>query len=530
MLSKCNLFFLLFISFISVNFGQSTSPNSVKALYEKAVKFESQNIDSTFHFIEKAYDELKSKDTTSILFTDILNQYGRAYYLKQDFKTAYSYFQRVYDISLSIGEETNAYKVKVNMAICNRQLDQPEKALNDFFDVVGYYERTAPEDINLGKTYFNIADLYFLNKQHENAEVYYKKSEPFFEAIPMFQFQLITNRIGNFNNFKLDQSLKLIEDFENNIPLDSVPKAIRASLFNNMGQTMVRNEDFDKALFYNFQSLNAKKESGVTFGLANQYNNIADVYIKTEDYPLAIHYLDTALTLASSNRQKFQIYKNLQLSHQENGNYEQSLEFANLYIALKDSLNEVMTQKELASLGFDYENKTKDEFINKLKNLSTTYKSLFLVLIVLSLLGLSIFYRKNKEAKLEVVQLQGELENFKDKQIYSEEAYKPQKFVLNNKRIIDLEEVIYIKSSGHYIELYLNNESQPELDRNSLTKILIDLPDDRFIRIHKSYIVNMEYIKIINSKELMLTNGIWLNLSRTYKDELKAKLHHLDKA
>lgn len=530
MLSRHLVFLILLLGLNTSINAQSPSQDSAKAYYEKAVELESQNIDSTFFYIEKAYDKLKLVDTTTVLFTDILNQYGRAYYLKQDFKTAYTYFERVYDISLALGEESNAYKVKVNMAVCNRQLDQPEKALKDFFDVIDYYETTAPEDINLGKTYFNIADLYFLNEQHENAEVYYKKSEPFFEAIPMFQFQLITNRIGNFNNFKLDQSVKLIEDFEKNIPLDSVPKAIRASLFNNMGQTMVRNEDFDKALFYNFQSLTAKKESGVTFGLANQYNNIADVYIKTEEYPLAIHYLDTAQTLASSNRQKFQIYKNLQLSHQENGNYEQSLEFANLYISLKDSLNEVMTQKELASLGFDYENKTKDEFINKLKNLSTTYKSLFLVLILVSLLGLIVFYKKNKEAKLEVVQLQGELENFKDKQIYSEEAYKPQKFVLNNKRIIDLEELIYIKSSGHYIELYLNNESQPELDRNSLTKILIDLPDDRFIRIHKSYIVNMEYIKIINSKELMLTNGVWLNLSRTYKDKLKARLHLQDKA
>ncbi|NEV93016.1 LytTR family transcriptional regulator [Psychroflexus sp. YR1-1] len=523
---------MLLILLIGINIinAQPSSHTTAKAYYDKAVAFESQNIDSTLFYVEKAYQNLKSRDTTHLLFADILNQYGRVYYLKQDFKTAYAYFERVYELSLSIGEEANAFKVKVNMAICNRQRDEPEKALTDFFDVVTYYEKTAPDDINLGKTYFNIADLYFLNNQHENAEVYYKKSEPFFEAIPRFQYQLITNRIGNFNNFNLKKSLDIIEAFENSTPIDSVPKAIRASLFNNMGQTMVRSENYQKALFYNFASLRAKKDTGVKFGLANQYNNIADVYIKTKTYPLAIHYLDTALSLASSHRQKFQILKNLQLAHEKTQNFKKSLDYANRYIALKDSLNEVLTQKEIASLGIDYDVKTKDEFINKVKNLSTTYKTIILVLVILSLFVLGVLYNKNKTAKLEVIQLQNELEKYKTNQVSAEKSSKPSKLVLNNKRIINLDKLLYIKSSGHYIELYLVDESQPELDRKSLSKIIEELPGDRFIRIHKSYIVNMEFIKIINSKELMLTNGVWLKLSRTYKDELKARLHLKDEA
>lgn len=528
MLFRRFVLLLLLLGADAIINAQIQAHDSVKIFYEKAVEFESQNIDSTFFYVEKAYEQLKAVDTTNMLFSDILNQYGRAYYLKRDFKTAYTYFKRVYDMSLIIGEEANAYKVKVNMAICNRQLDQPENALKDFFDVVSYYENTAPEDINLGKTYFNIADLYFMNEQHENAEVYYKKSESFFQSIPIFQYQLITNRIGNFNNFNLDKSVELVKELENSTLLDSVPKAIRASLYNNMGQTMVRSENYDKALYYNFESLKAKKETGVEFGLANQYNNIADVYIKTEDYPTAITYLDSASVQATTNRQKFQILKNLQLAHQENGDYQQSLEFANTYIALKDSLNEVLTQKELASLGIEYETKAKDASIFELQNLSNTYKIIITVLVILSLVLFTIFYKRNRAAKLEAVQLRDELEEFKEQKNTNEDASKPQKLVLNNKRIINLEELLYIKSSGHYIELYLNDETQPELDRNSLSGILEELPEAHFMRIHKSYIVNMEYIKIINSKELMLTNGMWLNLSRTYKDKLKSKLHHLD--
>lgn len=524
---------VLIVIFLGVNApikAQSPTQNSARTYYEKAVEFEFKNLDSTFLYVEKAYNALKAVDTSSVLFADILNQYGRAYYLKRDFKTAYGFFERVYDLSLSIGQESNAYKVKVNMAICNRQLDQPEKALNDLFDVVGYYEKTNPNDLNLGKAYFNIADLYFFNKQYENAEIYYEKSESFFEPFPMLEFQLITSRIGNFNNFNVDKSIEIVERLEKSSPIDSIPIAIRGSLFNNIGQTMVRNENYEKALFYNFESLKAKKKIGVKLGLANQYNNIADVYIKKRDFPLAINYLDTALTLATNNRQKFQIFKNLQLAHKETQNFEKSLEFANRYIALKDSLNEVLTQKEIASLGLEYDTQAKDEFIYELKNLSTSYKIIILILTILSLVALGIFYYKNKTAKLEVVQLQDELDNFKEEQVDIEAPVKQEKLVLNNKRIINLKKLLYIKSSGHYIELYLKDESQPELDRNLLSKILEELPEDNFIRIHKSYIVNMEFIKIINSKEVMLTNGVWLNLSRTYKDQLKAKLHLINQA
>ena len=45
-----------------------------------------------------------------------------------------------------------------------------------------------------------------------------------------------------------------------------------------------------------------------------------------------------------------------------------------------------------------------------------------------------------------------------------------------------------------------------------------------FVRVHRSYIVNIYKIKIINSTKLMLDEGTWINLSRTYKKQLKELL------
>lgn len=99
---------------------------------------------------------------------------------------------------------------------------------------------------------------------------------------------------------------------------------------------------------------------------------------------------------------------------------------------------------------------------------------------------------------------------------------------LKSKAVLNSSEILYIKSDGHYIEYYIENKPKPEIDRNSLTEALKILPTNSFVRIHKSFIVNIYHLKIINSTKVMLDNGVWINLSRTYKQHLKDILHKED--
>jgi tetratricopeptide (TPR) repeat protein len=491
--------------------------------YTTSVQFESKHIDSSLFYIKKAYASLKPLDTVNQQFSDILNQYGRIFYQKQEFEKAYQYFQRCYDISLLNGSPENAYKVKVNMAVCQRQMDNPTQALTDFFEVISYYETEDPGNINLGKTYYNVADVYFLNGQHSKAEEYYKKTTPFFESNLTYRLQLLSNRIGNFNNFDLEQSISLIDTLEGTIDMDSIPVFVSAPLYNNMGQTMIRSKKYEKALSYNLKSLSIKKNAGLEMGIAKQYNNIADVYLRTENYPLAIQYLDTALLKSTTYREKFQILKNLQQAHQETKSFEKSLEYANLYIQLKDSLNEVLTQKEIAELGLQYDTNQKDQFIYKLQNLSSTYKASLAILLILSMSLIWLFFSKNKRIKAEVESLQQELDAFRSENDQAES--QSERIQLNTNVILKSNEIRYVKSDGHYVEYYVNHKLKPEIERNTLSRAYKNLPNNQFARIHKSYIVNLNVIKIINSNKLMLDDGTWLNLSRTYKPDLKARLY-----
>jgi DNA-binding LytR/AlgR family response regulator len=58
------------------------------------------------------------------------------------------------------------------------------------------------------------------------------------------------------------------------------------------------------------------------------------------------------------------------------------------------------------------------------------------------------------------------------------------------------------------------------LDRNLLKNVLEQLPPN-FTKTHRSYIVNKNYIKTINSDSVVLTPNIEIPISRTFKNNVK---------
>jgi hypothetical protein len=91
--------------------AQNINLEKATTYYKEAVAFESKNIDSSLIYTEKAYQVLTPKDTLNQTFSEILNQYGRIYFFKKDYKKAYAYFYRWYYVSIATNQEADAYKV-----------------------------------------------------------------------------------------------------------------------------------------------------------------------------------------------------------------------------------------------------------------------------------------------------------------------------------------------------------------------------------------------------------------------------------
>lgn len=99
---------------------------------------------------------------------------------------------------------------------------------------------------------------------------------------------------------------------------------------------------------------------------------------------------------------------------------------------------------------------------------------------------------------------------------------------LGKEFIIKVEDVEWLEASGNYVNLHIAGRIYPT--RATLSGLIDQISDKGFCRIHRSHAVNLDAIDSITplnsgDSEVRLTNGKILNLSRRYKDDLKARLH-----
>lgn len=93
-------------------------------------------------------------------------------------------------------------------------------------------------------------------------------------------------------------------------------------------------------------------------------------------------------------------------------------------------------------------------------------------------------------------------------------------------KLVDINEVLFVKAANMYAELHLKNGGQ-ELHDKSLDKLLMILPPE-FVRIHKSYVVDIHQIQNIlihqgSKYEAVLNDQVTIPIGRTYYKQLKER-------
>ena len=63
---------------------------------------------------------------------------------------------------------------------------------------------------------------------------------------------------------------------------------------------------------------------------------------------------------------------------------------------------------------------------------------------------------------------------------------------------IELNKILYIEGLKDYVKIYLEDETHPVLSLLSMKMVEDMLPSNRFIRVHRSFIVQPEKIKVID--------------------------------
>jgi two-component system, LytTR family, response regulator len=81
-------------------------------------------------------------------------------------------------------------------------------------------------------------------------------------------------------------------------------------------------------------------------------------------------------------------------------------------------------------------------------------------------------------------------------------------------------DVIWIEGSGDYVKIHLKSSPKPLLVRTTAKTLESELPAEKFLRIHKSYIVAVASITAIRKNSLFI-GELELPVGETYRDTLR---------
>ncbi len=88
--------------------------------------------------------------------------------------------------------------------------------------------------------------------------------------------------------------------------------------------------------------------------------------------------------------------------------------------------------------------------------------------------------------------------------------------------MVNADDIMYCKSDGNYTHVHMSDGSK-HLISKTMKVFLEGIPDDFLVRVHKSFVVNMKYIREYirgDGGELILTDKKNIPVSRAHKSEL----------
>lgn len=85
---------------------------------------------------------------------------------------------------------------------------------------------------------------------------------------------------------------------------------------------------------------------------------------------------------------------------------------------------------------------------------------------------------------------------------------------------IELSEIKYIESMHEYVRIHLIND-KPVMTLLSLKSVEEQLPPKNFLRVHRSFIVNTDRIKVVERNRIIFDNNVYIPVSDQYKERFQ---------
>ena len=88
---------------------------------------------------------------------------------------------------------------------------------------------------------------------------------------------------------------------------------------------------------------------------------------------------------------------------------------------------------------------------------------------------------------------------------------------------VNISDIRFVEAMSEYLKVYLQGEAKPIVTLLSMKKMEERLPDN-FMRIHRSYIVNLNMIQEVNKNRIIMDADTYLPIGDMYKDTFQQYL------
>jgi DNA-binding LytR/AlgR family response regulator len=123
---------------------------------------------------------------------------------------------------------------------------------------------------------------------------------------------------------------------------------------------------------------------------------------------------------------------------------------------------------------------------------------------------------------LKAVQKAEKLIELERRQLPELEVKKDFLFIKSDYKIrrINFSEIRYIEGLKDYVKIFLTGEKKPVLSLSTLKALEARLPHDRFMRVHRSFIVNLETVKVIERNRIVY-GDVRIPVTDQYKENFQ---------
>jgi len=423
--------------------GKEDALNEIGLSYYYKGEFDSALI---FHKKSLAINEKRSdKKGMGISY----NNLGNVYFDKAEYVSALKFLLLALKVRQELKDKGEIATTLGNVGNVYHVIGEVDKCLMYYFQSLALHEETGNEKSE-AVVLRNIGVVYLEMNKPEKALEYYLKSYSILQRIgDKKEMAAILNNLGNFYhdqgyyisdssiNASSETKKKLLlrrakEKFDTAISYYEKSLAIRTILgdkrgiadsYNNIANVYYDSFDNKKAIEYNVKSLKIHEGIDSKQGIALTYGNLGLIYIDMNEYKQALKYFFKQLSLAKLINDRAMIlgaYEYISDCYGRLTDYRMAYEYYVRYSELKDSSINAQSVAKIAEYQTKYEAEKKENIISTMKltmkndqlllestmsSASNTQKFLLGILVILALL---FFLYKNRRKRKEE-QLSGQI-------------------------------------------------------------------------------------------------------------------------